>query len=230
MSILKPSCAIAALTLAASPAAADHLTYYTAALNELNNSGVSGSANLTLDSIENSLRVQINATGLEPGMVHVQHIHGLVGPDGPLDSVTPPDSADDPPNGDGDTFVEVNEGAPFYGPILLGLSNPPGGALVDFPTAPDGNINYDVTFDLDDDAIFAGDFDVNDLLPLALREIVIHGSTVPAGVNPDLPDGGYLATLPVAAGEIAIVPTPSAAAAGLAAISLVAFRRRRQAA
>ena len=45
-------------------------------LSPVNNSGVNGTASLTLDG--NSLTVLINATGLEVGQIHPQHIHGFV--------------------------------------------------------------------------------------------------------------------------------------------------------
>ena len=87
----------------------------------------------------------------------------------------------------------------------------------------------------------------NNLTPLEFREIVLHGLIVPAdinnpidalaadlGLNPallgvELPDGTFFRTTgPVAAGGI-VVPTPGAAAGGLALLGLLAARRRRHA-
>ncbi len=82
---------------------------YTAELSELNGSDVWGMAELTL--IGDQLTVKIEATGLEPDMVHPQHIHGFK--ENNRNSTCPPASADD----DGDGLVELGEGLPFYGPF-----------------------------------------------------------------------------------------------------------------
>lgn len=139
---------------------------YTADLAMLNNSGVSGTAELTLKG--DQLTVKIQATGLEPSMVHPQHIHGFM--ENNRNSKCPPASADD----DGDGLVELGEGLPFYGPVLLPLDP--------FPTAPDGSINFEETYTVD-----------SSITPLQNRAIVLHGMTV---------DGEYIATLPVACGQI----------------------------
>ncbi len=134
----------------------------------LNGSGVSGTATLTLMGDE--LTVHIQASGLEPGMVHPQHIHGFM--ENNKNSVCPPMSADT----DGDGLIELGEGLPFYGPVILPLEP--------FPTAPDGTIDYTRTFNV---------ADYMHLLPLQNNVIVLHGMTV---------DGEYIATLPVACGMI----------------------------
>ncbi|MER2997957.1 hypothetical protein [Pontibacter populi] len=141
---------------------------YTANIMSLNDSGVSGTATLTLEG--DQLTVHIMATGLEPGMVHPQHIHGFM--DSNQNAVCPPMSADT----DGDGLVELGEGVPFYGPVLLPLEP--------FPTAPDGSINYTQTF-----TVSAG------ILPLQNNVIVLHGMTV---------DGEYWPTLPVACAAIKV--------------------------
>ena len=141
---------------------------YTADIMSLNNSGVTGTATLTLEG--DMLTVHIMATGLEPGMVHPQHIHGFT--ENNNNATCPPMSADM----DGDGLVELGEGVPFYGPVLLPLDP--------FPTAPDGSVDYTRTFDISDNVA---------LLPLQNDVIVLHGMTV---------DGEYIATLPVACAEI----------------------------
>lgn len=141
---------------------------YMVEIKSLNNSGVSGMASLTLMGDE--LTVHIQASGLEPGMVHPQHIHGFENNN--QNAVCPPMSADT----DGDGLVELAEGLPFYGSVLLSLEP--------FPVAPDGTINYTRTFNIGDKV---------GLLPLQNDVIVLHGMTV---------DGEYVATLPVACGAI----------------------------
>ena len=143
--------------------------YYTAELSALNNSGVSGTAELVLEG--NELTVTVNATGLVPDMLHPQHIHGFK--EDNRNAKCPPASADE----DGDGLVELGEGLPFYGPVLLPLDP--------FPTAPDGTITFVETYNV-------GDLEFS-ITPLQNRAIVLHGMYV---------DGEYVATLPVACGQI----------------------------
>lgn len=236
-----------ALTLI--PAVATNAATFEAKLTELNNSGVSGIALLDLLTKEGantptSLRVTITATGLEPNMLHPQHIHGRFSGPGagkgtPVDSITPPPAADT----DNDGFIEVGEGAPFYGPIILSLSSPSTKAPSEqsFPTAPNGTITFTETYDLSNDALFldpiAGlDFTSKDLFPLMFREIVLHGMTVPAGVGAGTSgevngSGGYLAVLPVATGEIREVsrsvpePATTLGILGFSGFALLSRRR-----
>lgn len=153
---------------------------YTADLDMLNGSGVSGTAELTL--IGDQLTVKIYATGLEQGMPHPQHIHGFK--ENNKNAKCPPSSADD----DGDGFVELGEGLPFYGPVLL--------PLTPFPTAPDGTIEFMQTYTVDE-SIF--------ITPLQNNAIVLHGMTaeLTQEVNGEIVVvNDYIATLPVACGQI----------------------------
>ena len=148
----------------------------------------------------------VSAMGLESGMIHPQHIHAAAD--------CPPASAD--VNHDG--FVDVLEGVPYYGPILIPLDDQLASqATGSFPTATGvrGILEYAATTSL---AAMLADLNAPDPntadavvklngAPLALetRHVVLHGvdpSTVlPASVAslPGLP--AYL-TLPVACGEI----------------------------
>lgn len=156
-----------------STASAAHLRYFEVDFDQLNNSGVDGFAFLTLDRNASTVTVSIEASGLEPNMLHPQHIHGLE--DSRKAATCPTPSADQ--NGDG--LVDLAEGLPSYGPVVI--------SLVDFPTADaDGNIDYEATLPIDQ---MDG--------PLDNREIVLHGMTV---------NGEYVATLPVACGSIEQVP------------------------
>jgi hypothetical protein len=209
MGKLLNSMAIAASTacLVMTGAQAAHVNFK-AELIELNDSGASGTARFSYNAEENTLRVRVNVVGLDEGL-HPMHIHGRFsdGLDGePIDSVAPLPEAEFDTDNDG--VLTVAEGAPAYGPVILPLTTS-GGASGGFPMGT--SIDYDRTFDFDiEDAgsFFAtiGDsddrYDVADLLPLMLREIVVHG------VNED---GTYIPSLPALAGEISAVPVPAAA-------------------
>ena len=145
-------------------------------LDALNDSGVDGKATLILRGDE--LRVVIRAKGLTPGMVHPQHIHGL---SGDTNAVCPPMKAQDDIEGvpeqamDPDDFISLEEGADFYGPVLL--------PLTPFPVAnPAGVVTYSQSFTVD-----------GDLLDLSDEAVVLHGAFL---------GQKYAATLPVACGEI----------------------------
>ena len=187
------------------PAMAAHLVVN---FSELNGSGVGGTGTVLYDEDAGTITVTINATGLAEG-AHVAHIHGRFDDAGnPIDSVVPPPSADT----DGDGFVEIGEGAEFYGAIILPLSGIGN-------VGADGVLNYMATFDLSDDSIFGDGFNADDLFPLVFREIVLHGGPVPLGSGAgtggiiDGNQGAYVVGLPVAAGEIMqpvpAVPEPS---------------------
>ncbi|QDU56851.1 PEP-CTERM sorting domain-containing protein [Aeoliella mucimassa] len=218
---------VAALVTAV-PAQAVH-SVYQADVNTLNDSGVSGTAILEVNPDTRILTIDMTVIGLEPNMDHIMHIHGLLDGDGSsgnqaLDSMTPTLANDS----DGDGFVEVIEGVPSYGDILLPLTT---------MNTPDGTFIYSDTFDLDDSSLFmspvtGNEYVGDDLLPLEFREIVIHGLTVDgsAGANTEGEiDGtaGYKAVLPVAAGEIYRVPEPATALlAGIALLGVVTVFRR----
>lgn len=157
---------------------------YTADLTMLNESGVSGTAEIILT--RNEMTVKIQATGLEPNQLHPQHIHGFM--ENKRNSKCPPPSADT--NEDG--IIDLGEGAPFYGPILQPLYVP----IDTYPIADDnGDIFYERTFKLGETE-FEEEGEVvsfSDLRPLQNRTIVLHGMTV---------DGEYNPFLPVACGQI----------------------------
>jgi len=197
-------------------------TQYMATFTELNNSGVSGTATLSVDTDANLLTVMIDATGLEPNQVHLQHIHGFLASG--QNAVTPPVSAAGP-----DGVLSVADGIPFYGPIILPLDPP--------PTAPTGAINYSRTF-TDAEVNELGEMavpmlpagavtpatGVDELMPLDVRELVIHGMTI---------NGTYDVTVPVASAEIvpmsaAAVPLPPAVWMGLATMGFAGVTAARQ--
>ncbi len=157
---------------------------YTVDFTALNGSGVSGSAELTLTG--DQLTVKVNATGLEPNMVHPQHIHGFS--EDKRNSTCPTPAADT--NGDG--LVDLVEGLPSYGGVLLELYVP----IDEFPVADaNGVLTYERTFTLGETEFTEeGELITESALStLQNRTIVLHGMTV---------NGEYIATLPVACGQI----------------------------
>jgi Ca2+-binding RTX toxin-like protein len=188
---------------------------YLADLRELNGSGVHGTTILVLDEKSNTLTARLDAQRLEPGFQHIVDIHGRLAESpengrGPIESVVPPPEADT----DGDGFIEFEEGIPFYGDGLLSLASPQGAFDTGFPIpGADGRVSFVQAYDLN--GPFDYDFTRNDLLPLHLREVVLHGMTVGdegAGTGGEVDgSGGYKPDLPVAAGEIGLI-SPTARA------------------
>ncbi len=177
---------------------------FTAFLQELNNTGVSGSADFSLDTLANTLTANVNVSGLTPNTLHPQHIHGsfqqagcvnFAPPSSPIaglclngdtaaESNIPTLAANDI---DGDGFLETVEGAPAYGPILLNLadaSEPRSGLPGSFPMSDAaGNLMFTETYDLNmTDLLFDSlngiEHEASDLFPLTDRVYVIHGVTV----------------------------------------------------
>jgi Cu/Zn superoxide dismutase len=159
---------------------------YTADLGALNDSGVSGQAELTVE--DDQLMLSVQAEGTVAEQVHAQHIHGTDGT-----SSCPSMSADSNDNG----RISVEEGAPSYGGILVpmdgSLDTAEGlGDLETFPVADgDGMYSYDMSIATADLAV--NDDRSFDDLRLEDHAIVVHGRMV---------DGEYQATLPVACGTL----------------------------
>lgn len=197
----------------------DGFQFYTTDLIALNNSGVAGKVTILLDAAHQSVTVGIEATGLEPNQMHIQHIHGF---DDDNTAMSPTIALD----ADHDGFVELGEGLVSYGAIQLNLTLDPANSAHDhgtaghdhtadavFPTAgPDGTLHYRETFHFDAadpnaQAIFAG------ITPLTAKEVVLHGESVAAGSGAGTMgevDGtaGYKVVLPVASGELHAVTDP----------------------
>lgn len=182
-------------------------------LQALNGSGVTGEVLIAFDEDTGKLTVVVNADGLEPNQVHIQHIHGFADdgdPSTPRIDATIPDASDDT---DGDGFIELLEGVPDYGPILLNVGRSSGhdaggdnghshdGPLSGFPTAPDGSIRFADSFLLPSEQGLAPDTD------FSLYHFVIHGMSTGEddgeGTTGEV-DGtpGYKLVLPVAIGDL----------------------------
>ncbi|MGY1813555.1 hypothetical protein [Blastococcus sp. SYSU D00820] len=167
---------------------------YQADLAQLNGSGASGTGMVTLDGTRAT--VMIEASGLLAGAPHAQHFH--IGAQG-----TCPTDADDT---DGDGFVSVTEGAPFYGAIgssltTTGDTSPDSGLAIDrFPT--DGAISYERTFEVTPDVAAAFE---DGTAVLVLHGVDKDGSgtydgDVKSDLDPSLP---MEATAPAACGAFA---------------------------
>lgn len=164
---------------------------YSGTLTPLNESGVTGTFTIEQRG-QGQITVMIKATGLEvTPNPHVAHIHGL---EGSQEAMCPTIAQDS----DGDGFVELAEGLPVYGPIIIPLG--------DVDPDNDGVVDYSMTFNLNKSSTFDGGKNKGDLLPLGLREIVLHGLTLDDGdgANGGEADGtaGYKTVLPVACGAI----------------------------
>ncbi len=258
--------AIGLALAAATPASAAHELLFSTTFTPLNAGapinklGInpSATAQLSLNPETLFLNVMIQGTGFEPGIPHVAHIHGnLVDPtrsgSGALDSFTPTLAQDV----DGDRFIELFEGLQTYGPILFDFDN--------IDPDLDGVINFNMGYDLTDpSAPFGfinpldpsqGRYGITDLLgldlaSLDLREIVIHGLTVPPGIGidsplfepptddeingrnifappPGEPPFGFTVVFPVASGELSAVPEPGTWAMMLLGFGAIGFSIRR---
>ncbi|MFD3003970.1 hypothetical protein ACFS7Z_26680 [Pontibacter toksunensis] len=180
---------------------------YKVQLNPLNNSGVTGTA--TVMMTENGhFEVITDVEGLAPHMEHPQYIFGAVSEGMDMKSMCPEPSA-----AGADGLLTLEEGLPFFGPILISLDD----KLVpltyeNFPVATSaGTVSYGaktMTSSLVSafDAMHNGTQTMKDL-ELDKRVIVIHGAhvinnaIVPANSN-RVQYAKYMATLPVACGEL----------------------------
>jgi len=171
-------------------------TVYTANLSALNNSGATGSATISVNNESGVVSVALNASGLDD-TIHAQHIHAI----GDIVSTCPTDANDT--NSDG--FVDVVEGVPSYGPILLPLDNDISNADQNVDGFPSGTtITYSTSAPRDG---VASAVDNGGFLDFQDWAIVVHGTTetLPASVA-TLPNSGLSnqITLPVACGTIRI--------------------------
>lgn len=149
--------------------------------------------------VNGELRAVVNVSGAEPADaafpegLHPQHIH---------EADRCPDMTADV-NGDG--IVDVIEGVPFYGPIMIPLD----GNLADtssqvatFPLASGDRGTYDYTATASVSALVAA---LGHPLALATRHVVIHGmdlaTPLPASVA-SLPGVPAQLTIPIACGEL----------------------------
>ncbi len=138
-----------ALTLMAAPAAFAADTYQLQ-LDQLNDSGASSTASVSVEG--NEMSVKIDGTGFTPNAPHAQHLHG------DTDLTTDfrcPTGLERDANGDG--VVDTAEALPDYGDVFIALttegdtSKDSGLAVDRFPVADgEGNLSYERTIEVDD--------------------------------------------------------------------------------
>ncbi|MDY7101523.1 MAG: CHRD domain-containing protein [Actinomycetota bacterium] len=131
----------------------------------------SGSVEMTVDG--NMLTVELEASGLAPGLPHAQHLHGAL-EGGNVCPVATDDT-------DGNGLIDTTEGVPSYGGIQASLTtegdtSADSALAVDrFPVADeDGNLSYTRTFEVSDEVADA----------VGHLHVVVHGIDVNG-------DGGY---------------------------------------
>lgn len=155
----------------------------------------SGTVDLTVDGT--MLTVDLEASGLAPGLPHAQHLHGA------LDAANVcPVASDD---ADGNGLVDTTEGVPSYGTIQATLTtegdtSPASALAVDrFPIADeDGNLSYSRTFEVSDEIV-----DAIDNLHVVVHGIDVNGDgayDMGAGASPLDPALPLEATVPALCG------------------------------
>ena len=165
VALLAPAVALGLTAMTGAPAMADHAAgSYSTTLNQLNNSGASGTAWIDVNGAEATVTVKTNGlaeTFMDAPYPHVQHIH--IGAQG-----TCPTMADDA-NGDG--VLSTVEGQPAYGSIgtTLSLEGSTGAdAGTDVTVAPSGSsYTYERTFELNEET--------QDALANGTGVVVVHG-------------------------------------------------------
>ncbi|MGH2632669.1 MAG: hypothetical protein ACRDG3_04595, partial [Tepidiformaceae bacterium] len=196
---------------------------YTATLGSLNanaNGGkaVTGTATFTIQG--DTLTAMVDADGLAPNMAHIMHIH--------TGGACPAPSADT--NHDG--YIDVLEGAPSYGLILVPLDSDLSTQAAGDPPMSDanGHLHYmasvpltallaDLHMPQADPSSPIVKLKMDEALNLATREVVIHGvaQSLPSTVQSIAGAPGNV-TLPVACGALSLqaaapTPTPTTPAA-----------------
>ncbi|MDB5174835.1 MAG: hypothetical protein JWM97_552 [Phycisphaerales bacterium] len=215
---------LAGVVLAAMPAAAvaGPSFQFQATLTPLNNSGVTGTAQFSLNG--DQLTYAVQAQGLTPNVFHQEHVHGFLNPVMP--SVIPTGSNADV-NGDG-MIVDIEADRITGGELVFLTAHPTGtsfgNTFSDFPVADAaGNINFTQTYTLEVPQLVA---------PLNIRAVELHGMFVGGTYEPTLPVATGLITPIGGTGATGVaVPLPAAAPAGLMLGGLLAaaalLRRRR---
>lgn len=196
--------ACAALLLTHLGATAAGAETYTAKLNGLNagvvGSQAAGEAIFTIDG--DQLTIAVNADGLPPNMMHLQHFHGFK--DG--SDARCPDSAADK-NGDG--LIDLIETEAYAGTTMVPFHDEPATMEIPSDSYPkadaDGSYRYEKAVSLKAlQAAFAEKFGTGGL-DLDRRVVFIHGIPADSKLPESAASLGTIppqVTLPIACGEI----------------------------
>lgn len=192
---------VSAATPAPAPVAATKPITYQTNLTQLNKSGASGTATVTIDG--KNVTVDLRATGLSPNLTHAQHIHV-----GGLDAC-PNTSADT----DKDGWISAKEADAAVGPIKISLTtagdvSPSSALVLDRLPKSDakGNLTYKRTFALPS-GVSANDMTKASVELHGLASIfddkTKYDGTKKSELDANLP---FEATAPVACGNLASTP------------------------
>ena len=185
-------------------AAAEGAETYTAKLQGLNAAAVgseaTGEATFTIDG--DQLTIVVNADGLPPNMMHLQHFHGFK--DG--SDARCPDSAADK---NGDDLIDLIETEAYAGTTMVPFHDQPVSMEIPSDSYPkadaDGSYRYEKAVSLKDlQAAFDKKFGTGDL-DLDRRVVFIHGIPADATLPESAASLGTIppqVTLPIACGEI----------------------------
>jgi hypothetical protein len=151
-----------------------------------------------------TLTMTVEASGLAPDMMHLQHLHGYTEEDGSF--ATCPFSGADVND---DNFIDLLETRPFTGITLIPLHEEPASLAIQSQTYPtansDGEIAYAQTVSIEELEQALQEEHNIDSLDLAQRTVFLHGisqdTDLPDSVE-SLPDVPAQVTLPVACGEV----------------------------
>lgn len=195
MDLARRGAAVVVLTLMLGVAACDDdpldiddTDVFATELLPLNGSGLQGRA--TLEVVEDEVfGAFVDAVGLAPDQPHPQHVHA--------DADCPTAAMD----ADNDGLVDIQEGAPAYGPVLIPLDDDlSDSAMNTFPVGTP--VVYQESVPVA--ALLNAVPDAEEPLALETRTVVLHGAfvlngaIVPAGTS----GAEYVATLPIACGEV----------------------------
>lgn len=231
---MKRSVALVLGAVAACPlvATAAPVTYI-ATFRPINYSGVTGEAELVLDG--DLLTIRTTAINLTPEGPHRYYLRGLFDDAGNVANSTRPDQVLSDRDGDG--YVEIDESLETLGAPLIDLG---------VKLTPDGTFEHEMTLDLSEAGTFWPGFESGDLFPLTERALVLHGRSLVGkwgrgtvgeingenGFKPLLPVATAVIRLPTdpddpEPGEVpGVIPTPAAAALGIAMLGFATLRRR----
>jgi hypothetical protein len=147
---------------ATAPTPTSPISRYSATLDALNSSGVTGTVEMALSA--DYMDVTISLAGLTPNQAHMQHIHGAHGA-----LATCPTTA----SANADGVITLAAGTPAYGPVALPFEPTPSADA-------SGKISWSRQLRLTPDDIF-------NIKTLTEHVVLIHGMPYKGAYDPTLP-------------------------------------------